>query len=215
MPLRWGASLRGRKVFHPNGVLANGVVERVAPPGEGLPVESCDVVARVSKGVGTPGALPDLVGLALKMPPSAFAASAWDVLMVSSGSGLLTRFSLRPALSWGPQSLSTLMPYEYDGKYWWLRAGLTTDIDAQGLSLDAIRRALADGEVTFDLDQACGTNGFTPLARVTLTEPMPDDQSVSFDPTLHAPPGIRLAPGWLTGLRRQSYDRSREGRDAD
>ena len=49
LPLQLGSAVRHRRVFHPLGVLAAGRIERTAPPGEGLPVESSDIVARVSK----------------------------------------------------------------------------------------------------------------------------------------------------------------------
>jgi hypothetical protein len=32
-------------------------------------MKSCDVIGRVSKGVGLPGALPDIAGLVWRMPP--------------------------------------------------------------------------------------------------------------------------------------------------
>lgn len=60
-----GAALRGRKVFHPLGVLAQGHVERVAPAHDGLPLASSSVLARVSKAAGTPGPLPDGIEMAL------------------------------------------------------------------------------------------------------------------------------------------------------
>ncbi|MGV0802459.1 phosphodiesterase, partial [Mycolicibacterium elephantis] len=40
LPVRLGAALRGRRLFHPNGVLAEGLLERIAPDGEGLPMAS-------------------------------------------------------------------------------------------------------------------------------------------------------------------------------
>ena len=82
------------------GVLAEGHLERVAAPGDGLPLQSAEVLGRVSKAVGIPGALPDLIGLAWRMPPDRNALTPWDVLMVSAGSGLFTRCTLRPTLSW-------------------------------------------------------------------------------------------------------------------
>ena len=60
LPVRFGAAVRRRRLFHPYGVLAEGTFERVAAPNEGLPMVSCDVIARVSKGIGLPGGLPDI-----------------------------------------------------------------------------------------------------------------------------------------------------------
>ncbi len=68
-PFQWVAAARHRRVFHPGGVLARGSIERVAARDVGLPIESAsDVLVRLSKGIGTPGALPDVIGLAFRLP---------------------------------------------------------------------------------------------------------------------------------------------------
>ena len=117
LPLQWGSAIRRRRVFHPVGVIANGSLERLASPGEGLPIESSDVVGRVSKGIGLPGGLPDIIGLAIKIPPQPFAATPWDILMASAGSGcgVLSRFARRPVTSWRAP-MSSLMPLRYDDR---------------------------------------------------------------------------------------------------
>jgi hypothetical protein len=219
VPLQWGSALRNRRVFHPVGVLANGTIERMAPPNEGLPLtSSSDVVARVSKGAGTPGPLPDIIGLAVRIPPEPFAATPWDILLASAGSNVLTRVAgLRPVVSWTGQTMSSLMPLRYEAKNWWLRARMTTEIEGLGVSLDVIREQIGRGGIRFDVDQACGTGDFQPLAELTLTNvliPKPGED-VSFDPVLHTAPGVELYPGWLAGLRVRAYGRSREGRHAD
>jgi hypothetical protein len=215
VPLQLGSALRHRRVFHPLGVLAEGRMERVAPDGQGLPIESADVLGRVSKAVGIPGGLPDLIGLAWRMPPHGSASTPWDVLLVSAGSGVLTRFALRPALSWTGTTLSTLMPLRHDDGWWWVKAEVRTQVD-QRLSLDGVRRAIDDGGLVFDIAQAHGTGPFEPLAVLTLTKVIPtdEDHDVSFDPTRNTAPGVGLGPGWLTALRERAYLRSRRGREA-
>ena len=52
LPVRLGAAIRGRRLFHPIGVLAEGILERVAPPDEGLPMQSCDVIGTGLQGIG-------------------------------------------------------------------------------------------------------------------------------------------------------------------
>src|SRR3546814_7393628 len=70
----------------------------------------------------------------------------------------------------------------------------------------------------FDIEQACGTGSFEPLARMNLHEVIPaaehPDDDVAFDPARNSAPGVELWPGWLRRVRRQAYDSSREGRDA-
>jgi hypothetical protein len=214
-PLQLGSALRHRRVFHPLGILATGRIERVAPRDEGLPIASADVVGRVSKAVGSPGGLPDLIGLAWRMPPRVDAATPWDVLMVSSGSGLLTRCTLRPTLSWTGTTLTTLMPLHREDGWWWLKAESITDV-AGGLSLEAVRDAINDRGLVFDVQQAHGRGPFEPLAELSLTGVIPtdEDHDVSFDPARHTTAGVELGPAWLTELRERAYLRSRRGRHA-
>jgi hypothetical protein len=215
LPLEIGSALRNRRVFHPLGVLAEGHLERVAAPGDGLPLETAEVLGRVSKAVGIPGGLPDLIGLAWRMPPSAGAPTPWDVLMVSAGSGLLTRCILRPALSWTGTTLSTLMPLQRQDGWWWLKAELTTDLEP-GLSLETITEAIRGDGLVFDVRQAHGNGPFNPLAVLRLTGVIPTDEDldVSFDPTRNTGPGVALGPEWLTALRERAYQLSRRGRRA-
>lgn len=214
-PMKLGAAVRHRRVFHPVGVLASGNIERTAPAGQGLPIESGEVLGRVSKAIGVPGDLPDLIGLAWRMPTHALTATPWDVLMASTGAGILARFGLQPTRSWADTTLSTLMPLRYHDGWWWLKAKLQTKMP-DGLSIEIIEDEIRDSEVIFDIQQAHGTGSFEPLATLTLSATIPTDEhhDVSFDPTRNTIPGVELGPQWLTALREQAYRRSREGRDA-
>jgi hypothetical protein len=216
-PFRWGSAIRQRRVFHPDGVLARGHIERVAPAHAGLPVPSSSVVARVSKALGTAGALPDVIGLALRIAPQADSTTDWDILLASAGSGVIGRaVGLRPVTSWTGKSLTSLAPLRYRGTSWWLRARITTQIDGFGVSLESIRRQLEHGQIDVELDQARGTSQFCPLAHVTLAGVFTPQQGddVSFDPVLRTARGVQMYPRWLADLRARAYDRSREGRDA-
>jgi hypothetical protein len=216
LPIRLGAALRHSRLFHPDGVLAEGVLDRIAPPNEGLPIESCDVVGRVSKAVGLPGALPDIAGLAWRIPPppDLRSCSPWDVLLASTLSGSVGRIILRPLFSWSGATFSSLMPLRFKGGLWWVRARLVSDIDAPGLSLEVIREQIASDGVEFDIEQAAGTGGFLPLAHLTFRHVDSSRDDVAFDPTLHSDPEVELTPGWLSDFRRAAYRRSREGRHA-
>lgn len=215
LPVRLGAAIRHSRLFHPSGVLAEGLLQRVAPPDEGLPMQSCDVIGRVSKGIGLPGALPDIAGLAWRIPPPQDLRSCvpWDVLLASTVAN--SRFILAPARSWSSTTFSSVMPLRFGGGVWWVRARLVTKIDEPGLSLDTIRNQIDSGEIDFDIEQAHGSRGFQPLARLTLRHLDPTNDDIGFDPVLHSDEDVRLAPSWLADLRRAAYRRSREGRDAD
>ncbi|MGV0644757.1 phosphodiesterase [Mycolicibacterium sp. XJ879] len=214
LPVRLGAAIRGRRLFHPNGVMAEGLLERIAPDGEGLPMTSCDVIARVSKGIGLPGALPDVAGLAWRLPPpqDLHGCTPWDVLLASTVAN--SRIVLSPVATWAGASFSSLMPLQYRDTAWWVRARLVTSLEGRGLSLDAIRDRISSDGLVFDIDQAPGTDGFRPLARLTLRHTDPSTDDIAFDPTLHSDPDVTLLPRWLGEFRRAAYQRSRQGRDA-
>lgn len=214
LPTRLGAAIRQRKLFHPAGVVAEGTVDRVAPDGEGLPMNSCSVIARVSKGVGLPGATPDVAGLAWRIPPPPDLRSCnpWDVLLASTIGG--SRIALAPAASWSGATFSSLMPLRYHGGLWWLRARLCSKVDASGLSLDGVAQQIESTGITFAIDQAPGTGSFQPLARLTLRHVDPSCDDIAFDPALHSGPEVELTPRWLGDFRRAAYQRSRQGRDA-
>lgn len=214
VPFRWGSALRRRRVFHPNGVVAEGVIERLAAADVGLPLPSAATVARVSKALGTPGGAPDLIGLAFRVVLQGGSSDGceWDILLASAVPAPVVRsVGLRPVTSWTGSSMTSLTPLRYRDTNWWLRARITTPIDGSGVPLDGIRRALEQGEVAIDVDQARATSTFQPLARVTLTNPMPD-RDVSFDPVLHTAPGVEMYPHWLASLRAYAYAQSRKGR---
>jgi hypothetical protein len=214
LPVQAGAALRHARLFHPSGVLATGTIERVAPPNEGLPVPSGDVVGRVSKAVGLPDSWPDIVGLAWRMtdPES---GRPWDVLLASTLGDGIGRVLLRPVATWSDVSFTSLMPLRYRDGLWWVRARMTTVLDAAGLPLSAAEDRIAGGGLEFDIEQAAGTGEFHPLAKLTLSARAPRGEDVSFDPTRNSAPGVRLFPGWLTDFREAAYRRSREGRDAE
>jgi hypothetical protein len=208
LPFRLGSAVRHRRLFHPGGVLANGRLERLAPPGEGLPMESGEVIGRVSKAIGLPGAVPDIAGLAWRMRPGG--PQPWDVLLAST---VGNRLLLAPVTTWTGTVLSSLMPFGHEDGVWWIRARFETEIDVAGLPLDAIRNHLRSTGVEFLIEQAAGTGDFLPLARLTLNSPHTAD--IAFDPVLNTDAAVRPLPQWLTDFRRAAYRRSREGRDAE
>jgi hypothetical protein len=212
LPVRMGAAARNRRLFHPDGVLARGSLTRTAAPSEGLPMTSGDVVGRVSKGIGLSGALPDIAGLAWRMPATSQASPPWDVLLAST---FRQRLFLAPVSKWSAATFSSLMPLRHRGGQWWVQARLTTHIGQPGLSLDTVRDRIATTGVEFNIEQAAGTGRFRPLARLTLHTLATDTGDPAFDPTVHSHPDVELSPRWLTGFRQAAYRRSREGRDAE
>lgn len=178
-------------------------------------MQSCDVIGRVSKGVGLPDAMADVAGLAFRIPPPQDLRSCmpWDVLLASTIAH--SRFILAPTRSWSSTTFSSLMPLRFRDATWWVRARLVTKIDEPGLSLDTIRNQIDSGGIDFNIDQAHGTGKFQPLARLKLRHVDPSNDDIAFDPVLHSDEDVSLAPRWLADFRRAAYRRSREGREGD
>jgi hypothetical protein len=177
-------------------------------------MRSCDVIGRVSKGVGLPGTTPDIAGLAFRIPPPQDLRSCgpWDVLLASTLPR--SRFVLSPVSSWPGATFSSLMPLRYRGRVWWLRARLITELGSAGLGLETIENQINSGGIQLDIEQATTRGDFSPLARLTLRHVDPSCDDIAFDPALHCDCDVELVPRWLADFRRAAYRRSREGRAA-
>jgi len=212
VPVQLGAAMRGRPLFHPIGIVVAGTLTRVAPACTSLPLQSTEVIGRISKGIGTIGALPDFAGLAWRMSQSGDPRALWDVLMVTAAARVVPL----PVTSWSDAVYSTIMPLHHQGESIWLRARMTSPDLGGGLSLDDLRRHIATEPIRFVIEQATGLRPFVELAVLSFDRQIdPGDQSrIAFDPTLHSHPEVQLSPRWLTGVRRWAYAASRRGRAA-
>lgn len=194
------ALLRSAPAFHPDGVLYEGAVT-VRGPGP-LPQGEVDCLVRLSKGIGTPPGVPDLLGIAVRLlhdPPV-------DVLCSSApggGSGW-RRFVLRPARRWGGTMATSLMP--------WVRAGrrLVALVEAPaGLDSPEPDVLLDHLPVTLTL-RVVGSDGDVQAGTIEVRRPSTAARP-DFDPVLHPPESWRLAPAWLATIRETAYVGSRKG----
>ena len=189
------AALRpAAKPLHPNGEIATGTLDRLgsAVP-SGVPwldaVGEDEVVVRLSRAIGLPRGVPDIHGMALRVPTD---GGAGDLLFASTGWGRLGRFVLTAGV--GPQSrpMTTLLPYR----------------TAQGPIVLGARSA---GARTWQLSWSRPAGGWQPFAELHLgTEPAPD-QSISFDPISRQLPGLDQYR-WAVRLREPSYRTARASR---
>lgn len=151
---------------------------------EWVPVREAAVRARLSRGVGLPVPLPDILGLAFRLP------GPWDVLLSSSAAGVVPWF----ARSWRSARFSSVVRYRLAGHRFQLRARV---LDGRPDRLPiTVALSLGDG---------------TPVARLVLDSIAPDDDT-AFDPMLNRPGGLGMGPRWFARLRERAYDGSRTGR---
>lgn len=186
------------KPLHPRGTLAQGTLHRFGDrhstgaawldqPGDD------DVLVRQSRAIGLPAALPDIFGLAIRVPTGG--GSRGDLLFASTGLGRLTRFALTAARSPYRRPMTTLLPYR-------------TPAGAVILS------AVFHSETEVQLAWAHLSDTWHPFARLILHQELDDEATelpVSFDPVRNVPPGLETYD-WVRRLREPAYVTARQSR---
>lgn len=211
LPLGALARLRHGKPMHPRGAVFDGVLQRDgSTPAWGVPwldePATDPVVVRLSRGAGLPAALPDLLGLAVRLPG---AAGPVDLLLSSTGRGPLTRWV--PVLRRDAAvPYTSLMGYRTDAGTLRLAAlpGFPHAPSDPADLADAVRQHV----LAFTLAASRGRGPWRPFGRLELTAPQqPLDPDVRFDAVQHAPPGL-TADGPMARFRAPAYARARAAR---
>lgn len=199
------AAVRSAPAFHPSGVMYEGRAE-VRGPGP-LPLGEVDCLVRLSKGIGTPRGVPDLLGLAVRLchePPV-------DVLCTTAlGTTGWRRYLLRPGRRWAGSTLTSLM--------WWRAPDaerLQVVVDVPDQRLDSPEPDVMVGRLPVTLGvRVVGPRGDVQVGTIEVTSRSSLDRP-AFDPVLHPPAGWRLGPAWLATLREHAYTGSRAGQGID
>jgi hypothetical protein len=190
---RW----RRQRPMHPRGVVFSGVLTRhgsARPWGVAWLDEPGrdDVVVRLSRGFGVPPPLPDLIGLAVRVPGDG--DGRVDLLLSSSGAGPLGRLLVLPRLR-SSVVHGSVMAYRSD---------------AGSLRLAAF--PLGDDGRTFGLAAAHGSGPWRRFARLDLVGPArPDDPDLRFDAVGQAPPGL-VPDGPMARFRAPAYAAAHDAR---
>jgi hypothetical protein len=212
VPLGGLARRRRGKPMHPRGVVLDAVLERTGVVrGWGVrwleePAREPAVV-RLSRGAGLPAPLPDLLGLAVRLPDG---DRPVDLLLSTAGSGRWTRFLPVPRVD-AAATYSSFMGYRSPAGT--LRLAAVPD-GPGGVQSDPgpVAEAVAERGLAFRLLVARGAGDWVPFARLTLTAPVAElDPDLRFDAVRNPPPGL-LADGPLARFRAPAYAAAREGR---
>lgn len=190
-----GAVRPTEKPLHPRGRVVTGVLERTGvaePVGAAFVDEpgTDDVLVRVSRATGLPAPLPDIHGLALRVPLAG--GGHGDLLLASTGWGRLGRFLLTGGRHPGSRPMSTLLPYRTD-------SGRLVLLGARVLDEEHVLLACA-----------IGTGPWQSFAELRLGGEE-GDSPVSFDPVRHPLPGLAV-PEWVRRLREPAYAGARHSR---
>jgi hypothetical protein len=219
------ARLRRAPALHPAGVMCAGTLDVPGDPAGSWGVDWLDrpgsypVTARWSLAAGLPGALPDGVGLALRIDDADGAGATLDLLLTSSGRGRLGRrlpLPRRDALG-GPYS--TLTAYQVGDRTRLLMAFPVKPPAGRSrvpVTLTGLRQALGQGPVTFRLCTVAAGEPRRMFAALNLgpAGPEPVEHTVSFEPYAHCLPGLRPTRS-LRAARVAAYAGSRDGRRSE
>lgn len=206
--------LRGHRVFHPFGESFDATLtfernaDRWLPDVLARPREH-DAIVRFSRAVGLPEPLPDLLGMAIKLPD--LYGTGWDQdwLLVTSGEDPVSRHLLLPGRNMCGRPYSTILPYRRPGGS--VTFGAKALNGASATSIEQLATAVEEGRIEFEFTIAPEGGdhvrlGTLKLLRVSVTP----DRPLRFNPWNTS---SELRPsGALNELRRDSYKASQQAR---
>ena len=212
VPLGALARRRNGRPMHPRGAVFDAVLDRTGSvPPWGVPwldaTARDPVVVRLSRGAGLPAPLPDVLGLAIRLPGD---GGPIDLLLSTTGLGPATRRV--PRLRRDTAAVySSIMGYRSDAGV--VRFAAVPDGHHAPSEPAPLVDAVVDDGLRFTLAAARGVDGWRPFARLTLTAPTdPENGAVRFDAVRNAPPGL-VPDGPMARFRAPAYARARaEGR---
>lgn len=212
------ARARGGKPMHPRGAVFSAVLERTGSSGAddatwGVPwldeVASDAAVVRLSRGAGLPAPLPDVLGLAIRLPTGP--TGPIDLLLSSTGRGRITR--LIPVFRRDAAAFySSVMGYRSDAGS--VRIAALPEDDGVPSEPRPLADAVTSEGLAFRLAAARGAGPWLPIGRLVLGEAAePLDPDLRFDAVLHPPPGL-VPDGPMARFRAPAYARARTASSA-
>jgi hypothetical protein len=194
---RLAAARPSAKPLHPRGSVTRGQLRRLGGTENtgsawldraGLD----DVLVRQSRAIGLPAPVPDIFGLAIRVPVDDVRHG--DLLFASTGRGRVTRYTLTAARTPHRRPMTTLLPYRTDAGPLLLSA---TWVDP----------------MTAELSWAVRSGTWHHFADLALSDSAVDepDALVSFDPMTNRVPGLEPYD-WVQRLREPAYRTARRTR---
>jgi hypothetical protein len=197
--------VRRPRPIHSRGVILTGRMTWLgtsAPSGiswiDGAPSAGTTVTARVSRSVGLPAPLPDVIGLAMRMPTADGFA---DLELASTGIGVPGRFVLVPHRTPSRATFGSLFPYRgTSGPVLVCARPVSPTLPPD---LAGIRDALTRESWRLRLYFTTPTSRWRVFAEVAL-HTAPDDDFLRFDALRHPLPGAG-SYRWERLARQPSY----------
>ena len=214
---RVASSVRGAAVLHPDGVALRGVFRTHGGEVWGSPLLDrpgrYEAVVRLSKGTGTPGALPDALGLAIRVRDAGGDGRPFDLVLGSAARSPALRHLIVPRDNvFGVYT--SVLPYRVGPHRRFFAALPTRSGRRIRPSPSAVRAAVEKGPLDFVIALGSATGRWHPVASLLITAvaDVADDQ-LCFDICRHVVEGIRPF-GALQRMRGPAYRGSQQGRSA-
>ena len=208
------ARVRRARPFHPVGrsftaLLVPGPADEVDVFGS----EPRPALVRFSNAAGLPPALPDVLGIAVRVPDGAGPGRPVDLLLSSSPAWPVARHVLRPSRDFTTAHFSSLLPYDHAPRD---RERVRRVLGARyggprprgPLRLADLERAAAAGGLRFFLEHATPSGPWRPFAEIVIERRLPPEESerLRFHPWNAA---VELRPaGLLNRIRAGAYEAS-------
>jgi hypothetical protein len=215
---KWMSRLRGAKAAHPVGAVYEAVLRvdggAQVPPAASLlatPAEHRAVV-RFSRSLGLPPRLPDLFGIAIRLPDVHGRGHHQDLLMVTSVDAPLLHHIFVPVVDPQQAPYSCSLPYRAGDER--LLIGVqpvAASPRLPGRTVDErLERAAATGKLRFALAVAPLAGRFAPVGELRIGQRLPDEANgIRFNPW-NTGGGLEPA-GALNRLRAYGYPASQAG----
>jgi hypothetical protein len=153
-----------------------------------------DVLVRRSRSIGLPEPLPDVLGLAIRIPIAG--GRHGDLLFSTTGAGPIGRYVLVPVRDAGAATYSTLLPYRGP---------------SGSLLLAAAGAPNPTGALRFDLEVASPRGPWRRFGTLEIDDEPAADGYVAFDPMTNTVPGLEPYE-WVRQLRAGAYRAARHSR---
>ena len=215
---KWMSRLRGAKAAHPAGTVYEAVLHvdggAHVPPTATLlatPAEHRAVV-RFSRSLGLPPRMPDLFGIAIRLPDVHGWGRHQDLLMVTSVDAPLLHHIFIPVVDPQQAPYSCSLPYRAGGERFLLGVQpLAASPRLPGRTVDErLERAAATGKLRFAVSTAPLAGRFAPFGQLRVGKRLADEANgIRFNPW-NTGGGLEPA-GALNRLRAYAYPASQAG----
>lgn len=203
------SAVRRARIFHPDGAAYRATVDVTEPRGGSALLGRRGrhrAVVRLSRGVGVPAPLPDILGLAVRIEDAYGDGQHQDLLLVTSSGPPVLRRLLVPASTFASARYSSLLPYRAGAARIIVGARpLPADESVRPRTFEELTDDLASARLRFQLDVAPVGGPWEPLGTIEVGQRLTEaeSESLTFNPW-NTGGGLEPA-GFLNAVRRAAY----------